>query len=200
MREHNRFKLLVLFLWWTQTNPTHQKLKKSRPSPTQPNPWVNATRVQLRGGAAVRVAPAACDSPARAHRGRLRRALATDPRAPAGGVLRPRAYRQRALHDAQRRLELPRVRQLVRQSHHLQLHAVYYELEVNGKRSIAVRKTPRRYGNSHAILDLIVLPATRQTRHSRPYSAWIALDFKTRVHYCHGYPGTRSPLSVFAQR
>jgi len=31
-----------------------------------------------------------------------------------------------------------------------------------GKRSIAVRKKPRRYGNSRAIWDHTVLPATRQ--------------------------------------
>ena len=31
-----------------------------------------------------------------------------------------------------------------------------------GKRSIAVRKKPHRYGNSRAIWDHTVLPATRQ--------------------------------------
>ena len=31
-----------------------------------------------------------------------------------------------------------------------------------GKRSIGVRNTPHRYGNSHAIWDHTVLPATRQ--------------------------------------
>jgi len=36
-------------------------------------------------------------------------------------------------------------------------------------RPIAVRNTPHRYGNSHAIQDHTVLPATRQSWHSRPY-------------------------------
>jgi len=34
--------------------------------------------------------------------------------------------------------------------------------EGKGKRSIAVRNTPHRYGNSHVIWDHTVLPATRQ--------------------------------------
>jgi len=34
--------------------------------------------------------------------------------------------------------------------------------KVKGKRSIAVRKKPHRYGNSCAIWDHTVLPATRQ--------------------------------------
>jgi len=38
-----------------------------------------------------------------------------------------------------------------------------------GKWSIAVRNTPHRYGNSHAILDHTVLPAIRQRWHCRPY-------------------------------
>ena len=37
------------------------------------------------------------------------------------------------------------------------------------KRSIAVRDSPHRYGNSHAIWDHTVLPATRQRWHSRLY-------------------------------
>ena len=37
------------------------------------------------------------------------------------------------------------------------------------KLSIAVSDSPHRYGNSHAIWDHIVLPATRQRWHSRRY-------------------------------
>jgi len=40
---------------------------------------------------------------------------------------------------------------------------------VKVKRSIAVRNTPHRYGNSRAIWDHTVLPATRQRWHSRLY-------------------------------
>jgi len=39
------------------------------------------------------------------------------------------------------------------------------------KRSIAIRNTPHRYRNSHAIRNHTVLPATRQRWHSRPYSS-----------------------------
>jgi len=35
-------------------------------------------------------------------------------------------------------------------------------LKGEGRRSTAVRNTPHRYGNSHAIWDHTVLPATRQ--------------------------------------
>ena len=35
-------------------------------------------------------------------------------------------------------------------------------IRCKGKRSIAIRKTPHRYGNSHAIREHTVLPATRQ--------------------------------------
>jgi len=47
-----------------------------------------------------------------------------------------------------------------------------------GKRSIAVRKKPHRYGNSRAIWDHTVLPATRQRWHSRlyPSRSWCVLD------------------------
>jgi len=38
-----------------------------------------------------------------------------------------------------------------------------------GKRSIALRNKPHRYGNSRAIWDHTVLPATRQRWHSRRY-------------------------------
>ena len=38
----------------------------------------------------------------------------------------------------------------------------YIHVKVNGKRSIAVRKKPHRYGNSCATWDHAVLPATRQ--------------------------------------
>ena len=43
-----------------------------------------------------------------------------------------------------------------------------------GKRSIAVRKKPHRYGNSRAIWDHTVLPATRQRWYSRlhPSRSW----------------------------
>jgi len=39
---------------------------------------------------------------------------------------------------------------------------VIRHIKVKGKRSIAVRKKPHRYGNSRAIWDHTVLPATRQ--------------------------------------
>jgi len=41
-----------------------------------------------------------------------------------------------------------------------------------GKRSIAVRKKPHRYGNSRAIWDNTVLPATRQRWYSRLHLSW----------------------------
>jgi len=49
-----------------------------------------------------------------------------------------------------------------------------------GKRSIAVRKKPHRYGNSHATWDHTVLPgipATRQQWHSRlyPSRSWYSI-------------------------
>ena len=46
---------------------------------------------------------------------------------------------------------------------------VDWSIEGKGKRNVAVRKTTRRYGNSHAICDYTVLPATRQSWHFRPY-------------------------------
>ena len=46
-----------------------------------------------------------------------------------------------------------------------------------GKRSIAVRKKPHRYGNSRAIWDHPVLPATRQSWYSRlhPSRSWYSI-------------------------
>ena len=46
-----------------------------------------------------------------------------------------------------------------------------------GKRSIAVRKKPHRYGNSRAIWDHTVLPATRQRWYSRlhPSRSWYSI-------------------------
>ena len=41
--------------------------------------------------------------------------------------------------------------------------------KVKSKRSIAVSDSPHRYGNSHAIWDHTVLPATQQRWHSRRY-------------------------------
>ena len=45
------------------------------------------------------------------------------------------------------------------------------------KRSIAVSDSPHRYGNSHAIRDHTVLPATRQRWHSRlyPSRSWYSI-------------------------
>ena len=43
--------------------------------------------------------------------------------------------------------------------------------EGKGKRSIAVRNTPHRYGNSHAVWDHTVLPATRQRWHEHAVEA-----------------------------
>jgi len=46
-----------------------------------------------------------------------------------------------------------------------------------GERSIAVRKKPHRYGNSRAIWDHTVLPATRQRWQSRlyPNRSWYSI-------------------------
>ena len=46
-----------------------------------------------------------------------------------------------------------------------------------GKRSIAVRKKPHRYGNSRTIWDHTVLPATRQRWYSRlhPSRSWYSI-------------------------
>jgi len=51
-----------------------------------------------------------------------------------------------------------------------------------GKRSIAVRKKPHRYGNSHVIWDHTVLPATRQRWHSRlyPSRSWYSIKWPRR--------------------
>ena len=77
---------------------------------------------------------------------------------------------------------------------------------------IAVRKVanlPHRYGNSHAIWDHTVLPATRQRWHSRPYPSQSGYSIKRPwrdarlswpswlVTYRDGIPARRqSPISV----
>ena len=43
----------------------------------------------------------------------------------------------------------------------IQLCHLDVKVKVKGKRSIAVRKKPHRYGNSRAIWDHTVLPATQ---------------------------------------
>ena len=55
-------------------------------------------------------------------------------------------------------------------------------VKVKGKRSIAVRKKPHRYGNSHVIWDHTVLPATRQRWHSRlyPSRSWYSIKWPRR--------------------
>ena len=52
-----------------------------------------------------------------------------------------------------------------------------YESYCKGKRSIAVRKKPHRYGNSRAIWDHTVLPATWQRWHSclYPSRSWYSI-------------------------
>ena len=51
----------------------------------------------------------------------------------------------------------------------LLVHNIQGKGKGKGKRSIAVRKKPHRYGNSRAIWDHTVLPATRQRWHFRRY-------------------------------
>jgi len=48
---------------------------------------------------------------------------------------------------------------------------------IKSKRSIAVSDSPHRYGNSHAIWDHTVLPATQQRWHSRltPSRSWYSI-------------------------
>jgi len=57
-----------------------------------------------------------------------------------------------------------------------------FEVKGKGKRSIAVRKKPHHYGNSHAIWDHTVLLATRQRWYSRlhPSRSWYWIKWPRR--------------------